>query len=115
MELADAYEAEAPLCSFVRTCAFSGASVEITDALRLSEKTSVQFRFLTNARPVLLSPGKVSLPEGMTLSFDPALGFEAEEVETESYNPKGSFDTDALWQIRLSTEIEEGKFVFTIE
>lgn len=115
MELADAYEAEAPLCSFVRTCAFSGASVEITDALRLSEKASVQFRFLTTEKPVLLSEGKLSLAEGMTLSFDPSLGFEAEEVETESYNPKGSFDTDALWQIRLSTEIEEGKFVFTIE
>lgn len=115
MELADAYEAEAPICSFVRTCAFGGASVEITDALRLSEKASVQFRFLTTERPILLSPGKVSLPAGMTLSFDPALVFEAAEVETESYNPKGSFDADALWQIRLK-DITDGKnYTFIIE
>ena len=60
-------------------------------------------------------PGKVSLPEQMTLSFDAALAFEAVPVATESYNPKGAFGVDALWQIRLSVKAEDEKFSFIIE
>ena len=63
---------------------------------------------------MLLSAGMVSLPEGMRLSFDPSLSFVAVRVETENYNP-ASFGTDALWQIRLSTKMKEGKFDFVIE
>ena len=114
MELADAYEAEAPLASFVRTCKFFGGSLCITDALSLKSSAEVQFRFLTTEEPRLLSPGKVSLPEGMALSFDPSLSFESVAVEAESYNPKGAFDTDALWQIRLGTKTSGGEFSFEI-
>ena len=114
MELADAYETEAPLASFVRTCKFFGGSLCITDALSLKSSAEVQFRFLTTEEPRLLSPGKVSLPEGMALSFDPSLSFESVAVEAESYNPKGAFDTDALWQIRLGTKTSGGEFSFEI-
>ncbi len=115
MEISDAYEAEAPLVSFVRTCEFLGASLKLTDAISLKTSAEVQFRFLATEKPQLLSPGRVSLPEGLVLSFDPSLSFEAVAVETESYNPKGAFGTDTLWQIRLSAEIKEKSFSFAIE
>ena len=114
MELADAYEAEAGIASFVRTSEFFGASLKITDALVLKETAEVEFRFLTTEEPRLLSDGSVSLPEGMALSFDPSLSFSAVRVETENYNP-ASFGTDALWQIRLCTKTKDGKFEFMIQ
>ena len=114
MELADAYEAEAGILSFVRAAAFFGASLKIMDALILKEASEVEFRFLTTEEPKLLSEGRASLPEGMRLSFDPSLSFAAVRVEAESYNP-ASFGTDALWQIRLSAKMKEGKFDFSIE
>ena len=114
MELADAYEAEAGILSFVRTSEFFGASLKIADALALKENAEVEFRFLTTEEPKLLSDGSASLPEGMRLCFDPSLSFSAVRVETENYNP-ASFGTDALWQIRLSAKIKEGKFDFTIK
>ena len=114
MELASAYADGAPINSFVRTSQFLGSALTVTDTLSLTERATVQFRFLTVEKPVLLSEGRLSLPEGMTLSFDPALSFEAVRVETENYSPQGAFGTDALWQIRLSAEIEEGNFAFVI-
>jgi hypothetical protein len=114
MELASAYADGAPIRSIVRTSQFLGSALTVTDTLSLSERATVQFRFLTVEKPTLLSEGRLSLPEGMTLSFDPALSFEAVRVETENYSPQGAFGTDALWQIRLSAEIEEGNFVFLI-
>ena len=115
MELAGAYADGTPIRSFVRTCESSGARVRITDALSLSEGATVEFRFLTTEEPKLLSPGCVSLPEQMVLSFDPALSFAAAKVDAEDYNPKGSFGTEALWQIRLSAEIKDGCFTFEIQ
>ncbi len=115
MQLADAYIEEAGLESFVRTCEFFGASLKITDSLCLRAPSAVQFRFLTAEKPILLSPGCVSLPAKMALSFDPALSFEAVKVETENYSPKGAFGTDSLWQIRLGAELKEGSFTFEIK
>ncbi len=115
MELADAYPKETPLRSFVRACNVKGATVTVADTLLLSEPSEVQFRFLTTERPMQLSPGRVSLPEGMVLSFDPSLSLEITEVQAEDYNPRGSFGTDALWQIRLGDVVKEKSYTFTIE
>ena len=115
MELATAYPKEAPLRSFVRACSMQGARVTVADTLFLSEPSEVQFRFLTTERPIELRPGSVSLPEGMTLSFDPSLSLEITEVQTQDYNPRGAFGADALWQIRLSGIADEKNYTFTME
>lgn len=114
MELAGAYPEDAPIDSFIRTCEQNGASLRITDAVRLKATDRIEFRFLTTAEPVLLAPGKISLPEQMTLSFDAALAFEAVAVQTENYHPKGAFGTETLWQIRLSAQTKKGEFSFVI-
>ncbi len=115
MELATAYPKEAPLRSFVRTCGMQGAKVTVADTLLLSEPSEVQFRFLTTERPIELRPGSVSLPEGMTLSFDPSLLLEIEKVQAQDYDPKGAFGADTLWQIRLSGIADEKSYTFIIE
>ncbi|MBP3591863.1 MAG: heparinase II/III family protein [Clostridia bacterium] len=115
MELATAYPKEAPLRSFVRACSMQGARVTVADTLFLSEPSEVQFRFLTTERPIELRPGSVSLPEGMTLSFDPSLSLEITEVQTKDYDPKGAFGADTLWQIRLSGIADEKNYTFIME
>lgn len=115
MELATAYPKEAPLRSFVRACGMQGARVTVADTLLLSEPSEVQFRFLTTEQPTQLRPGRVSLPEGMVLSFDPSLSLEITEVQTQDYDPKGAFGEDTLWQIRLSGIADEKSYTFIIE
>lgn len=115
MELAAAYQKEAPLRSFVRACSMQGAKVTVVDTLLLSEPSEVEFRFLTTERPTELRPGSVSLPEGMVLSFDPSLSLEITEVPAQDYNPKGAFGADALWQIRLKDVVDEKSYTFIIE
>lgn len=114
MELSGAYPEDAGVVEYKRSLALCGSEVDICDVFTLNSAKEVEFRFLTTEKPSLIENGKVCLPTGRELVFDPSLEFEAVRVVTESYDPKKLFDTDALWQIRLKTTTNGGKFEFKI-
>lgn len=114
MELSGAYPEDAGVVEYKRSLSLCGSEVDICDVFTLNSAKEVEFRFLTTEKPSLIESGKLSLPAGRALVYDPTLTFEAVRVVTESYDPKKLFDTDALWQIRLKTTTNGGKFEFKI-
>jgi hypothetical protein len=114
MELSGAYPEDAGVVEYKRSLSLCGSDVDICDAFTLNSAKEVEFRFLTTEKPSLIESGKLSLPAGRSLVYDPTLTFEAVKLVTESYDPKKLFDTDALWQIRLKTTTNGGKFEFKI-
>ncbi len=114
MELSGAYPKEAGIKEFTRTLSLDGSEVYICDVFTLNDSKDVEFRFLTTEKPTLHGSGAVNLPAKRTLIFDPSLHFEAVNVVAESYDPKKLFDTESLWQIRLKTTTNGGKFDFKV-
>jgi hypothetical protein len=114
MELSGAYPKDAGVIRYTRSLALCGSEVCVSDSFTLKDTEYVEFRFLTTEKPLMKENGKLTLPAGRTLLYAPSLKFEAVKVETESYDPKKLFDTEALWQIRLKTMSKDGKFEFKI-
>ena len=111
-ELRGAYPDEAGIISYVRSGVLAGDTVTITDALSLDGEKEVDFHIMTCAAPTA-SGNSVSLPEGVTMTFDSSLTIEIEEFPVNDERMKKNWKSETLWRIHLRKKVKEGKFTLT--
>ena len=115
MELKSADPKEAGLLSFVRSARLDGSAVRIVDKVELVEESDVRWHFVTRYEPTSIAPGKVGLPHGMTLEFDPSLEVKIESVEMPSISPERTWGVPYLWRVTLLARTNMGSFEITIK
>lgn len=120
MELVDAFQKEAGIISFRRTCQNKNGEVKITDTVRLEKNGEVRFGYLTLDEPKLIEPGRLAISEGRTLLYNPELEFVAERVENtnlpyEDLAIERLWDRKCLWRIVLVARGSEAEARITIK
>ena len=67
-----------------------------------------------SAMPTLVKEGKISLPEGMTLSYDKKLAVEIEEFDPVGMYTQNAWGTDKLYRIHFRINTDKCNVKFTI-
>ena len=114
LDIADAYDEVCGVKSLVRSASMSGDTVSVTDSFELECEKAVSFIFVTHVEPKLVERGKISLNMDSTLSYDESLDARIEAFEPVGMKTVGSWGTDMLYRIHLTTKAKQGKFTFTV-
>ena len=115
LQLAGAFVPEVGVRSFVLHAVMKDGVITVTDDVTLDRPCEIDFHFMTARAPEIISEGKIALPQGRTLSFDPALTPEIEEFESVGLDAESAWGTKNLWRIHLRTTADSFKGEFVIE
>ena len=113
-EISGAYPKEAGLVSYRRTVALSGDTVTVTDDYKTAGETECVFHLMSSTRPELMGDGKISLNEGMLLSYDENLSAEIEEFDPVGMDSVKLWETEKLYRIKLTAHGDSGCYTFRI-
>lgn len=118
LDLTGVFPEESSLTDYHREFALSGGEVKVTERVRLSGKTDVDYHFMTKDEPRIAEGGVIELAYGRKLLYDASI-FKA-SVETLYSEPgriglMGEWGTDRIYRITLHTECDALDTVFTVK
>ena len=114
LEIADAYDKACGVKSLVRSASLNGDTVTVSDSFELEDEKTVSFIFVTHIKPEVIERGKIKLNMDSVLSYDEALDAYIEEFDPVGMKTVGSWGTEFLYRIHLTTKAKSGKFTFTV-
>ena len=115
LELAGAYPAEAGIRSYRRTVSLDEAGATVRDTFSLEREESVTFHFMCAAAPEQAGEGRIALPHGRVLTFDPRLDYTLDAFPVSDTRLEGAWGTDTFYRLCFRTCAAEGDFTFCIE
>lgn len=114
-ELKYAYPENACIESYKRTASLSDGVVTVAESISLTESKEIDFHLMLASKPEILKSGKISLPEGRTLTYDTSLTAELEEFDPVGMDTKSSWGTDVLYRLHFRVNTDKCNVKFTIK
>ena len=116
LELSGAYPEEAGIESFRRTLRLDDERVTVSDTFCLGRSGRVEEHYLFHERPDLSVPGRITIPGGPVVQYNPRLSATCEEVSllirvdlAEGQSPRGSmannWGRDVLFRVSMVADI----------
>lgn len=113
-ELKYAYPEEAGIDSYRRRVSLNSGVVTVEENISLSEKKEIDFHIMLASKPDILESGKISLPEGRTLSYDASLSVELEEFDPVGMDTESAWGTKVLYRLHFRITTDKCNVKFTI-
>ena len=119
LNLKTAYPVECKLEKYYRSAVLENGQIVIEDDVELIEDGKVMFSYLVNRAPEQVGENCFTL-YGRTVSFDPSLEYNIEEIDSSQPETCGmhvTWETDVLRRITLTTKAptKGKKYVMTIK
>lgn len=116
VELCEAYPKEAGVISFLRKSALNGATVTVTDTVRLDAEREIDMHLMSAHKPEIIEAGVITLAEGRVLKY-PADVLEAhvEEFDPVGMETKSAWGTPVLYRIHLRAVARELSYTLSVE
>lgn len=115
MELAGAYPAEAGIRSYRRAVSLDDTGATVRDTFSLDRAETVTFHFMCAAEPRRVGEGRIALPLGRVLTFDPALTYELDAFPTADERLSRAWNTDTFYRLCFRVHGAKGDFTFRVE
>lgn len=115
MELAGAYPPEAGIRSYRRAVSLDDTGATVRDTYTLGQAGTVTFHLMCAAEPKLIGEGRIALPHGRTLTFEPALTYELDAFPVGDSRLSHAWETDTFYRLCFRAEGAAGDFTFRIE
>ena len=105
--LEKAFISNAGIVSYRRSAGITDSVAFVRDDIVLDTEREIDFRLMTHREPTLLECGKLSLAEGVTLSYDKSLEYELEEFDPVGADTNKHWQTPVLYRIHLKCRAKE--------
>ncbi len=115
LELAGAYPPEAGIRSYRRAVSLDDTGATVHDTFSLVREETVTFHFMCAAEPKQVGEGRIALPLGRTLTFDPRLDYTLDAFPVNDDNLSAGWQTDTFYRLCFRVRAAEGDFSFRIE
>jgi hypothetical protein len=115
LEMADAYESECGVISYMRSGSLKNGKITIKESVCLDKEKLIDFSLLTLEEPRAIENGKISLAEGCVISYDPILKAEIEPFDPVGLNSKQAWGTETLYRLHFKINAAKCNVTFTIE
>lgn len=115
MELAGAYPEEAGIRSYRRTVSLDDSGATVREVFSLMRKETVTFHFMCAAEPRVSGEGRISLPLGRVLTFDPGLSCEIEAFPVADEQLSRAWSTDTFYRLCFRLHASACDLTFRVE
>lgn len=114
MELAGAYPPEAGIRSYRRAVSLDDTGATVRDTYALDRAETVIFHFMCAEEPRLSGEGRIALPHGRTLTFDPALIWGLDAIPVADARLEDAWSTDTFYRLCFRAYGTAGDVTFRI-
>lgn len=115
LELAGAYPGEAGIRSYRRAVSLDDTGATVRDTFSLEREELVTFHFMCAAKPEPVGEGRIALPLGRVLTFDPRLEYVLDAFPVSDTRLERAWSTDTFYRLCFRVRAAAGDFTFRIE
>ena len=115
IEMADAYDNECGVISYVRSGSLKDGKITIKENVSLKEEKLIDFALLTLKEPRIIEDGRVAIAEECVISYDTSLKAEIEPFDPVGLNSKQAWGTDVLYRLHFKVNADKCNVTFIIE